>query len=114
MKKDNDAFTPADGTNLKKLVIRGGTYYTTYTRKFENRKSWQKPDEKAVLSFIPGTIRQISVKEGDWVKTGDKLMVLEAMKMMNTIYSPAEGKILTVAVKEGDRIPKGALMVRFA
>ena len=98
---------------LKELVIQGNTYLTTYTRKFENRKKWTKADPKMVKSFIPGTIRQVLVKEGDIVETTDKLLVLEAMKMMNSIYPPAQGKIKSIHVKVGDRIPKGALMVEF-
>jgi biotin carboxyl carrier protein len=98
---------------LKKFELRGDIYYTTFTVRFENRRKWSKPDEKKVLSFIPGTIRDIYVKEGDVIKSSEKLLVLEAMKMMNTIYSPADGRIKYVAVKEGDRVPKGAVMVEF-
>jgi biotin carboxyl carrier protein len=98
---------------LKKLNIQGDTYLTTYTRKFETRRNWMKPDQKKVISFIPGTIRQIMVKSGDQVKAEDKLLVLEAMKMMNTIQSPMPGTIRSVLVREGDKIPKGFIMIEF-
>jgi biotin carboxyl carrier protein len=100
-----------DKTTLQKLVIQGDTYHTTLNKKYENRKKWSKPNKKEVISVIPGTIRQVLVKEGDAVLTTDKLLVLEAMKMMNTIYSPLEGKIKSVLVREGDCIPKGTLMI---
>jgi len=98
---------------LKKLIIQGTTYFTTYTRKFENRRTWLKPDVKRIVSFIPGTIRQVLVKAGDTVKAGDKLLVLEAMKMMNTIQAPVGGKIKSVLVREGDRLPRGSVMIEF-
>jgi biotin carboxyl carrier protein len=97
----------------KKLNIDGGIYNTTFTRKYENRKPWVCQNDKEVVSFIPGTIRQILVKEGETVKAEQKLAILEAMKMMNTVYSPADGKIKSIKVKEGDRLPKGTVMIEF-
>ena len=102
-----------ENTEPDKLVIQDSVYYTTYTRKYLNRKNWVKPDVKKVLSFIPGTIRQVYIKSGDKVQMHDKLLVLEAMKMMNTIQSPLEGIIKSVNIKEGDKIPKGIVMIEF-
>jgi biotin carboxyl carrier protein len=104
---------PGEKPELKKLDILGDVYYTTFNKKYENRQKWSKPNEKEVISIIPGTIRQVLVRKGDRVKTADKMLVLEAMKMMNSIYSPIEGKIRSVRVKEGDSIPKGTLMIEF-
>lgn len=101
-------------SDLQPLNVMGDTYYTRFTRKYINRQKWSKPDDREVLSFIPGTVKELFVKEGEEVRHGQKLMVLEAMKMMNTIYSPADGQIETVGVKIGDRIPKGTLMFKFA
>ena len=97
--------------NLKKLTVQGDTYHTTYNKKYENRKKWIKPNKKEVHSVIPGTIREVLVKEGDRVKVADKLLVLEAMKMMNTIYAPVKGKIKSLHVRVGDSISKGTLMI---
>lgn len=96
---------------LKKLTVLGDTYHTTFTKKYENRKKWIKPNKNEVISVIPGTIREVLVKEGDKVNTSDKLLVLEAMKMMNTIYAPVKGKIKSLRVSVGDCIPKGTLMI---
>jgi biotin carboxyl carrier protein len=98
---------------LKELVIQGNTYLTRYNKKYQQRQSWSKPDPKKVVSFIPGTIRQVLVRAGETVAATDKLLVLEAMKMMNSIYSPINGRIRSVMVKEGDRIPKGMVMIEF-
>jgi biotin carboxyl carrier protein len=55
----------------------------------------------------------VLVKEGDNVVFEQKLLVLEAMKMMNTIYAPMAGKIKKLNVKTGDCLPKGTLMIEF-
>jgi biotin carboxyl carrier protein len=97
--------------DLVKLTVQGDTYHTTLNKKYENRKKWVKPNKNEVISVIPGTIREVLVKEGDTVNTTDKLLVLEAMKMMNTIYAPVKGKIKSLHVSVGDCIPKGTLMI---
>lgn len=98
---------------LQKLNINGDEYITTYTRKYENRKKWTPVNEKELVSFIPGTIKQVLVKDGDVVKAKQPLIVLEAMKMMNTIYAPFDARIRSVHVKTGERLPKGSLMLVF-
>ncbi len=98
---------------LKTLNIRGELYLTRLTRKFENRKKWTKPNEKQLLSYIPGTVCQIFIKSGDKVDRNSKLLILEAMKMQNIIYSPIEGEVKDVCVREGDKIKKGVVMVEF-
>ena len=97
----------------KTLIIHGEKYRTTYTKKFENRQKWEKPDAKKVLSYIPGTITKLFVEDGKTVKKGEKMLVLEAMKMQNTISYPLSGKIKNVNVKVGDRIPKNFLLVEY-
>ena len=60
---------------------------------------------------MPGLIVDLRVKDGDAVKSGDPLLVLEAMKMENIIKSPGEGLIKKVNVKKGDRVEKGQLLI---
>lgn len=100
-------------TRYKSLVIDNEKYRTTYTGKFENRKKWIEPDEKKIFSFIPCTIIKVFVKEGQQVKKNDEMLILEAMKMQNTLYFPASGKIKKVNVKEGDKVPKGFLIAEY-
>jgi biotin carboxyl carrier protein len=113
MKEKKPKTSEGEGSNLQKLDIHGDIYYTTFTRKYKIRQHWKKPNDKEVVSFIPGTIRQVLVKEGETVKAEQKLLVLEAMKMMNTISSPLSGKIKPVKVKVGDRLPRGTVMIEF-
>ena len=67
-----------------------------------------------MIAFIPGTIKQIYIKPRKRVKEGDKLLVLEAMKMKNDIVAPINGTIKTINVKVGDRVAKNELLIEFA
>jgi len=57
---------------------------------------------------LPGKILQVLVTEGDAVKPGQALMVLEAMKMEHTITAPAAGKVATLRFATGDQVEEGA------
>lgn len=62
----------------------------------------------AVTSPLPGVILEVCVKEGDAVKRGQKVMVLEAMKMENVIESTADGTVTAIKVGKGDSVLEGA------
>jgi len=64
-----------------------------------------------VISPLPGTIHQVLVKEGDKVKTGDTLMILEAMKMENTIIAESTGTIKSIKVQPKDSVLQGDLLM---
>ncbi len=64
-----------------------------------------------VTSPLPGIILDIAVKEGDVVKKGQKLIVLEAMKMENVIESTADGTVTSIKVNKGDSVLEGAPLV---
>ncbi|MCK4662200.1 MAG: acetyl-CoA carboxylase biotin carboxyl carrier protein subunit [Bacteroidales bacterium] len=95
----------------KSLIIESTKYLTHYTKKFEQRKKWEKPDDKKIHAVIPGTILKIFVKEGQKMKAGEKLILLEAMKMENKILIPNDGKIKEIKVKEGQRVMKKDLLL---
>jgi biotin carboxyl carrier protein len=69
---------------------------------------------KEIKAPMPGLVVDVRVKEGDLVKQGDGLLVLQAMKMENVIKSPTEGSIKKVHIKKGDAIEKNQVMVSFA
>ena len=60
-----------------------------------------------VAAPMPGSITAISVAAGDFVKAGQTLMVLEAMKMEHTIVAPGDGKVATINVAPGERVDEG-------
>ena len=62
---------------------------------------------------LPGMISEVAVKPGDTVKEGDKLVVLEAMKMLTTVSAPADGTIAEVLLTKGKSADTGDLLVVF-
>ena len=95
------------------LLIEDVKYKTRLTKKFLNRKPYQPVDPKKVLSFIPGTIKKIYVKSVKIVKAGEKLLDLEAMKMVNTMFADQNSVIDNILVKEGDMVPKNQLLILY-
>jgi pyruvate carboxylase subunit B len=66
--------------------------------------------ETPVLAPIPGTIIRYLVKEGDEVKEGTGVVIIEAMKMENEIVATAAGKIKSINFKSGDKVSGGAVL----
>ena len=64
-------------------------------------------DQEVVDSPMPGNIWKVQVAEGDTVKAGDVLFILEAMKMENDIVSPIDGRVVSIAVTEGTAVDTG-------
>lgn len=62
---------------------------------------------------MPGLIVKVLVEPGATVKTGDALVVLEAMKMENEIRAGHDGRVGTVHVSSGDAVSKNDLMIEF-
>lgn len=67
-----------------------------------------------VNSPLPGVIVEVSVKEGQAVKAGQKIAVLEAMKMENEISAPKDGTITAIHVNKGDSVLEGAPIASIA
>ncbi|MBO4455706.1 MAG: biotin/lipoyl-binding protein [Bacteroidales bacterium] len=67
-----------------------------------------------VCSPLPGVIISIDVKVGDAVKKGQKVAVLEAMKMENEIQSECDGTVAEILVHRGDSVLEGAALVKIA
>ena len=59
---------------------------------------------------MPGTILDVKVQNGQSVKKGEVLMILEAMKMENEICSPCDGTVASVNVRKGDSVETQALL----
>ena len=62
---------------------------------------------------MPGLVLQVLVNPGDTVAKGDKILVLEAMKMENAIKSPTDGIISDVLAKQGMAVDKNQLLITF-
>jgi biotin carboxyl carrier protein len=62
---------------------------------------------------MPGMVLNILVKEGDEVKKGDTLLILEAMKMENSLKATADGIIKKVVAVKGTAVEKNQILIQF-
>ena len=79
-----------------------------------NRASDSTVNQNAIIAPMPGAIRAVFVGQGDRVREGDKLIVLEAMKMEHTLTAPRDGVIADVFAALGDQVEVGACLVQLA
>lgn len=110
---DKTIEVPGEDQVFDAFALDDFTYETILTEKFKNRKTYQASDPKKVVAFIPGKIKKVHIKKKSKVKEGEILLVLEAMKMNNNIFSPIKGTIKEVYVTVGMSVSKGALLVEF-
>ncbi len=76
-------------------------------------KQMADPDNKLeVGANIPGTVAKVLVKAGEDVDENQTVAVIEAMKMETQIKSSVKGKVISVFVKDGDRVEAGELLMR--
>lgn len=64
-----------------------------------------------ITAPLPGQIRSILVREGDKVTTGQKLLVMEAMKLENKIAATSDGIVQKILVRDGDTVNQGQELV---
>lgn len=73
----------------------------------------QNNSAKEIKAPMPGLIFDIKVKEGDEVKKGDPVLILEAMKMENILKSPGDGIVKSVKIKKGQSVEKNQVLIQF-
>ncbi|RZL48421.1 MAG: biotin/lipoyl-binding protein [Pedobacter sp.] len=111
-------FIPADKTAVVK--VNGNIYKLVIKDQFDQLLKQLGMDNLAVSKILqikapmPGLVLNVLASEGDEVKKGDSLLVLEAMKMENMIKSPTDGIIKKIEVKQGDKVEKNQLLVSFS
>ncbi len=98
-------------SELKSLNINSTLYQTRLSRKFLGRKPYAPVNPGLIFSFIPGTITEILVKEGQSVEAGDELIVLDAMKMQNRLKSAVSGRVVKINVRPGEKVAKGSVLL---
>ncbi len=67
--------------------------------------------EGSIKSPLPGVILDVYVKEGDNVTVGQKLLLLEAMKMENNIEADKVGKVVSINKQKGDSVMEGDVLI---
>jgi biotin carboxyl carrier protein len=79
--------------------------------KVEKKEVVVSAGQEVIESPMPGTILRVDVKEGDTVRAGDILLILEAMKMENEIVAPRDGVIAAVSTSSGNTVNTGDKLV---
>jgi biotin carboxyl carrier protein len=69
-----------------------------------------RPRKRDIVTSMPGRIIKVFVREGEKVREGQAVLVLEAMKMQNEIKSPQSGTITRVVPKAGDSVEAGSIL----
>ncbi|AIY89797.1 acetyl-CoA carboxylase biotin carboxyl carrier protein subunit [Geoglobus acetivorans] len=118
MKMENEIVSPFDGTVAGVEVNEGAKVQAgdVLVRIDTGSSSGQgvspggseKLDGNLVKAEMSGTIVRILRNEGQEVRKGEPVLVLEAMKMENEIVSPSDGRLSKILVKEGDRVQAGS------
>lgn len=118
--EDNIAKVDVNGTVYEVEVENNKPVSKTPTlvrKRVENKpgdakiKSTGGSGSSSIKAPLPGNIIKINVKEGDTVKAGDTIMVMEAMKMENNIQADSEGTIATIKVAVGDAVMQDDVLV---
>ena len=121
--KDNRSFSlevlePVDGKT--RLKVNGTVYEAETIDKFDallKSLGMEKGGAGKVNELkapMPGLVLDIHVKPGDAIQKGDKVLVLEAMKMENVIKAPADATVASIEVEKGKTVDKNQVMVRFS
>ena len=101
-----------------KVTVNGKTYDVEVPQhKISGPKLAQKATAaqvggpKNVISELPGTVTKLVAANGQKVKKGDVLLVIESMKMANDIVSEVDGTVKNIAVTQGQSVNQGDLLV---
>jgi len=121
--EDNKAFLEVNGTSYEvevdqsikpaktpRLVRTPVTTDSSATPPLTSSPSEPK-GAGTIKSPLPGLVLKVLVNVGDTVNIGQKIIVLEAMKMENSIESVKQGKITSVNVKQGDSVMEGDVLL---
>jgi len=66
------------------------------------------------IAPLAGAVQSVDVALGETVRTGDKIATIEAMKMKTDVFARGSGKVVAIAVKPGDAVDTGAVLVTLA
>lgn len=92
------------------LCLKGNMY--TFMEKISDHDPLHE-EETSLIAPMPGTLVALYVTPGQKVVKGEKLLVIEAMKMEHTLYAPKQGVIKACFHQQGDSIKEGANLIEF-
>jgi len=119
-KSYNVEVVSTDATSKRTLIkINGKEYYTTIEDRLDlllkemGLENGLSPVVSAIKAPMPGLVLNIQVIEGQQLKKGDNILVLEAMKMENILKSTADGLVKKIHVSQGDKVEKNQVLITF-
>lgn len=95
------------------VVLNQSVYKVGVNRGTKQRKQGKKggAHEEIVSAPMPGMVVDLKVKPNQEVKTGEPLIILEAMKMENELRCPIDGMVTKICVKSGQKVEKGEKLI---
>ena len=116
LSKNNDALIVRDGqeaveaivTKIKDswwITIQGQTFVVTEA---DGNSNSSGEERGGLTAPMPGIVTEILVKEGQRVRSGQPLMILEAMKMEHQVTAPKSGQIEKIYFSEGEKVDMGS------
>lgn len=95
------------------LLHEGETYHLSYDNPQSLTNSHKASKDSDFSAPMPAKITKVFVTQGQQVKMGDKLLILEAMKMEHTIKAPANGTVQKIELQEGQQVDEGFILLDF-
>ncbi|HKZ26387.1 MAG TPA: biotin/lipoyl-containing protein, partial [Rubrobacteraceae bacterium] len=99
----------ADGRSVE-VFVKGATHTLERPAPPDVEGAAEAGDRASLTAPMPGTVVKVLVEEGDEVEEGQTLLVLEAMKMEQSVAAPHAGTVRALPFDEGDRVPGGAVL----
>lgn len=109
---DNAGLPPAYPVGSTSMTGRAAMPPGVPTAKLSSRPL--ADDENCCRSPVSGVVVKVFAKEGDFLRVGDSLLLLEAMKMETNITAPREGVIAAIKVVATQAVQSGDVLVEFA
>jgi len=98
-----------EGIASESNIAKAARPTRTVRGRFEHPESMAEAG--VVIAPIPGVVSDLRVSKGDKVEAGSVLLLLEAMKMENEIYTPSEGVVKEIFVEVGQQVSRGERLV---
>ncbi len=96
----------------KNALVNGSSYKVEVTEAAAEVKAAPATSDvgQPIITQLPGLVLRIEKQPGTPVKTGETIMVVESMKMENTMNSPVDGTVAEIHVKQGEQVQAGQVL----
>ena len=108
-----------NGTPMPRVAAHNGTLtvFTDYGQSFDvidplDRDTSATGDTNVIEAPMPGLVKAVFATAGQTVQKGDRLAILEAMKMEHSLLAARDGIVAEVLVEDGSQVEAGAALVR--